>query len=115
MQSPAIIPFTITHRFPKEFYTLVAEALIVMAAFSAVIGGMWLFRWWVVRWVTMAYAAGRVLRVGIYYSAGVASGVGSGLSGSTQAILMVYCCIDLLIFGYLAFYPGVKLAFEKTY
>jgi|HubBroStandDraft_1064217.scaffolds.fasta_scaffold142227_2 hypothetical protein len=41
--------------------------------------------------------------------------VGSNLSGDGQAILIFSSFIDLLIFGYLAFYPRVKQAFEKTY
>ena len=111
----AIIPFALSYRHPELFVRLVGEACIFMAAVSAVVGGMWVFRSWKIRWVTMAYAGGRVLRAGVYYFAGVASGVASTLSPSAQAIVIVNCCINVLIFCYLAFYPGVKQAFEKQY
>jgi hypothetical protein len=114
-QSPNMIPFTISHRLPREFYILVAEALIVMGVFSAVVGVLWVFRWWVIRWVTMCYAGGMVVRTGIHYFAGVASGVGSELSGSQSAFVLFSCALNSIIFCYLAFYPGVKEAFEKPY
>jgi len=114
-ESPAIIPFAISHRFPTEYYTLVAEALIVMGFFSAVVGVMWVFRWWVIRWVTMAYAGGMVARTAVVYSAGVVSGTGSNLSGDQAAVLLFSCLVNSIIFCYLAFYPGVKEAFEKPF
>jgi hypothetical protein len=112
---PSFIPFTITRRHPEIFTKLVGEAFMVMAAISLWVSILWVFRSWKIRWVTMAYAGGRVLRRCVYLFAGVASGVGSGLSPASQTIVIFSCCIDALIFGYLAFYPGVKQAFEKTY
>jgi hypothetical protein len=113
--SRAFIPFAISHRHPEIYVKLVGQALLFMAAISVVVGVMWVLRSWRIRWITMAYALGRVLRTGIYLFAGVASGVGTNLPGDAQAILIFSSCIDILIFGYLAFYPGVKQAFEKTY
>ena len=129
MQSPAIIPFAIGNGLPREFATLIAEALIVMGVFSIVITVMWIVRFWWIRWVAMCYAGGMVARECIYYFAGVASGVGGGYTSVTGAalgmgtgytpeqrfILTIECAMNLLIFCYLAFYPGVKLAFEKHY
>jgi hypothetical protein len=111
--SGAMIPFTITHRHPEMFVKLVGEAMLVTAGISVVVGGMWLFRSWKIRWITMAYSGGMVLRAGVHYFAGVASGVGSGLSADQAAVLVFGCIINSLIFCYLAFYPGVKEAFEK--
>jgi hypothetical protein len=105
----------VSQRKPEEFVTLVGQATLFMAAISTVVGLMWVFRSWKIRWITMAYALGRVLRVGVYYFAGAASGVGSGLSPAFETLVLFSCCINLLIFGYLAFYPGVEQAFEKRY
>ncbi|MFZ0305937.1 MAG: hypothetical protein WAL75_24845 [Terracidiphilus sp.] len=113
--SGVIIPFTITHRHPEMFVRLVGEAMLVTAALSVVVGGMWLFRSWKIRWITMAYAGGMVLRGGVHYFAGVVSGVGSGLTADQDTILFFGCVINSLIFCYLAFYPGVKEAFEKPF
>jgi hypothetical protein len=113
--SGSIIPFTISHRHPEIYVRLVGQALLFSAAVSVVVGGMWLFRSWKIRWITMAYAGGLVLRAGIYYFAGVASGVGTGLSEDQTSILLLGCFINAIVFGYLAFYPGVKEAFEKPF
>ncbi len=113
--SGVMVPFAITHRQPEMFVKLLGEALVVSAGLSLVVGVLWLFRWWVIRWVTMCYAGGMVVRVGIHYFAGAVSGVGSGLSADQAAILFFGCAVNAIIFGYLAFYPGVKEAFEKPF
>lgn len=113
--SGVMVPFTITHRHPEMYVKLVGEALLVTAGLSVIVGALWLFRSWKIRWVTMAYAGGMVVRTGIHYFAGVASGVGSEFSGSQTAFVLFGCAINSLIFCYLAFYPGVKEAFEKPF
>jgi hypothetical protein len=113
--SGVLIPFTITHRHPEMFVKLVGEAMLVTAGLSVVVGVFWLLRSWKIRWVTMAYAGGMVLRTGVHYFAGVASGVGSELSGSQATFVLFACAINSLIFCYLAFYPGVKEAFERPF
>jgi hypothetical protein len=113
--SGVMVPFTITHRHPEMYVKLVGEALLVTAGFSVIVGALWLFRSWKIRWVTMAYAGGMVVRTGIHYFAGVASGVGSELSGSQATFVLFGCAVNSLIFCYLAFYPGVKEAFEKPF
>ena len=113
--SGVIIPFTITHRHPEMFVRLVGEAMLVTSALSVVVGVMWLLRSWKIRWITMAYAGGMVLRAGVHYFAGVVSGVGSGLPAGQDTILLFGCAINSIIFCYLAFYPGVKEAFEKPF
>ena len=132
--SGVMIPFTITHRHPEIFVKLVGEALLAVAALSLVVGVLWLVRWWVIRWVTMAYAGGMVLRVAIRYFAGAAAGMHGGPLGSEAysagaysglamglssdqitAVVFFSCAVNLIIFCYLAFYPGVKEAFEKIY
>ncbi len=113
--SGAMIPFTITHRHPEMFVRLVGEAMLVTAGLSVVVGGMWLFRSWKIRWITMAYAGGMVVRTAVHYFAGAASGVGSELTGDQSAIVFCGCAINTLVFCYLAFYPGVKEAFEKPF
>jgi hypothetical protein len=113
--SGVLIPFTITHRHPEMFVKLVGEAMVVTAILSLGVGIMWLLRSWKIRWITMAYAGGMVLRTSVHYFAGAASGVGSGLSPDLTAIVIFGCAINTLVFCYLAFYPGVKEAFEKPY
>jgi hypothetical protein len=132
--SGVMVPFSISHRHPEMFVKLVGEALLVVAGLSLIVGILWLVRWWVIRWVTMCYAGGMVLRVAIRYFAGAAAGVHTGPLGSEAysagafsglamgfssdeitALLFFSCAINLIIFGYLAFYPGVKQAFERTY
>jgi hypothetical protein len=113
--SGSIIPFTISHRHPEIYVRLLGQAFLFLAGVSVVVGGMWVFRSWKIRWITMAYAGGMVLRAGIYYLAGLASGVGSSLSGNQTSILLLGCFINAIVFGYLASYPGVKAAFEKPF
>lgn len=113
--SGVMIPFTISHRGAEMYVRLIGQALLFSAAVSAVVGGMWLFRSWKIRWITMAYAGGMVLRACVQYLAGVASGVGSGLSADQTTILLFGCCVNTIVFCYLAFYPGVKEAFEKPF
>lgn len=113
--SGVLIPFTITHRHPEEFVKLVGEAMLVTAGISVVVGVMWLIRSWKIRWVTMAYAGGMVLRTAVHYFAGAASGVGSELTGNQSTVVIFGCIVNTLIFCYLAFYPGVKEAFEKPF
>jgi len=113
--SGVMVPFTITHRQPEMFVKLLGEAMLVTAGLSVVVGVMWLLRSWKIRWITMAYSGGMVVRVGIHYFAGAASGVGSGLSADQSAILFFGCAFNAIIFAYLAFYPGVKEAFEKPF
>jgi hypothetical protein len=130
--SGLMIPFPIAHRQPREFVIMVGDALLAFAALSLIIGILWLVRWWIIRWVTMCYAGGMVLRVAIKFFAGAASGVHTGPLGTNlvgggrfsglamglssdeiTTALLLSCAINLLIFCYLAFYPGVKEAFEK--
>jgi hypothetical protein len=130
--SGILVPFTVSHRHPEMFVKLIGEALLVLATISLVVGILWLVRWWVIRWVTMCYSGGMVLRIVIRNFAGAAAGVHTGplgnqiyYSGSTSgimmglssdeitAVLLFTCALNLLIFCYLAFYPGVSEAFEK--
>lgn len=130
--SDVLVPFSVSQRHPEMFVKLIGQALLVLAALSLIVGIMWLVRWWVVRWVTMCYAGGMVLRFGIKFFAGAASGVHTGPLGTNMvgggrfsglamglssdemtAALLLSCAINLLIFCYLAFYPGVSEAFEK--
>jgi hypothetical protein len=111
--SGVLVPFAISHRHPEQFVKLMGEAMLVTAGFSVVVGVLWLLRSWKIRWVTMAYAGGMVVRTAIHYFAGAASGVGSELTGSQATFVLFACAVNSIIFCYLAFYPGVKEAFEK--
>jgi len=106
--SSFLVPFRM-HRVQGAIpIQLFAEALLVTAIFSVVIGGMWLARYWRIRWVTMCYAGGSAARTLIYMITGA---IGAITPDQKQALL-AGCAINLLIFCYLAFYPGVEQAFE---
>jgi hypothetical protein len=132
--SGVMVPFTVNQRQPEMFVKLVGEAMLAVAVLSLLVGILWLVRWWVIRWVTMCYSGGMVLRVAIRYFAGAAAGIHGGPLGSQAysagaysglamglssdqitAMLFFSCAINLIIFSYLAFYPGVKEAFEKSF
>ena len=74
---------------------------------------MWLFGSWKIRWVTMFYAGAFVVKAGISYFAGLASGVGSRLPAGETPILLLSLALNTFIFLYLAFWPDVKAHFEE--
>jgi hypothetical protein len=93
------------------------EQVMVYLGFTSivttVVGCMWLFGSWKVRWVTMFYAGAFVAKAGISYFAGLASGVGSQLPAGETPILLLSLTLNLFIFLYLAFWPDVKAHFEE--
>lgn len=87
--------------------------LLIAAVGTAVVGFMWLFGSWKVRWITMFYAGAFVAKAGINYFAGVASGVGSQLPPGETPTLLFSLALNLFIFLYLASWPGVKEFFKE--
>ncbi len=108
--SSLLVPFRMHRANGLIPVSLFAEALIATAIISVVIGGMWLARYWRIRWVTMFYAGASAARTLIYVVAGV---VGTITPDQRQALL-AGCAVNILIFCYLAFYPGVEQAFEDN-
>jgi len=107
--SSLLVPFRM-HRMQGMIpVQLFAEALVVTAIISVVVGGMWLARYWRIRWITMFYAGGSAARTIIY----VVTGAIGTITPEQKQALMAGCAINLLIFCYLAFYPGVEQAFES--
>ena len=80
---------------------------------TTVVAVMWLLRSWKIRWITMFYAGAFVAKIGINYFAEMASGVGNQLPPGEIPILMFSFTLNLFIFLYLAFWPGVKDYFEE--
>ena len=79
---------------------------------SVVIGGMFLALYWRVRWAVICMSGYTLSRIFIVIAV---NQVGSSvpLSGGQQYYLFVNAVVNLLIFCYMAFYPGVAQAFEK--
>ncbi|HVU48767.1 MAG TPA: hypothetical protein VHD85_21750 [Terracidiphilus sp.] len=91
---------------------LFAEALAATAILSVVVGGMWLARYWRIRWITMFYAGASAARTLIYVVTGAAGGLTGVITPEQKQAMLAGCAVNILIFCYLAFYPGVEQAFE---
>ena len=91
---------------------LFAEGLVATAVLSLVVGGMWLARYWRIRWITMFYAGASTARTLIYIVTGAAGGLSGVITPEQKQTMLAGCAVNLLIFCYLAFYPGVDQAFE---
>jgi hypothetical protein len=87
--------------------------LFAMAVMTSVVAFMWWNRSWKVRWFAMAYAGGFCLKAGVNLFAGWASGVGNQMSPSQMSSLVLAIVSNGLIFGYLAFWPGVEEWFKE--
>jgi cation transport ATPase len=87
--------------------------LLIATVLTAVVGFMWWNRSWKVRWITMFYAGAMVARVGVYFFAAWASGLGSQLPPDVMPTLMFAITVNSFVFCYLAFWPGVKEWFEE--
>ncbi len=87
--------------------------LFILAAATTVVGFMWWNHSWKVRWVAMFYAGGMVAKTGVGLFAGWASGAGVRMPPAAMQTLTVAMGVNLLIFCYLAFWPGVTEWFEE--
>jgi hypothetical protein len=89
---------------------LLAEAFFVMAMASASVGVMWMVRFRPVRWVTLCYAGGSLMRCAYYflYNQGAAA-----LTLRQTQVWLALSAIDALIFCYVAFYAGIERVFDE--
>jgi hypothetical protein len=87
----------------------------VFAFLFAFIGWKWLDRYWWIRWVAMFLSGAFALRIlGFIVADRVSAAHGKILPWATELELSVIVAFNLLICGYLAFYPGVAEAFKET-
>lgn len=93
-----------------------AEAEFFIFAFLfAFIGWKWIDRYWWIRWVAMFLSGALAARILVFILADRASEAhGKFLQTGTEIELGVIAAFNLLICGYLAFYPGVAEAFNET-
>jgi hypothetical protein len=91
---------------------MLAEAFFAMAMVSATIGVMWLVRYRPVRWLTLGYAGGELLRFAYYFLSD--KGVhATELTLRQSQVWLAVSFLDTLIFCYLAFYSGVGQIFNN--
>ncbi len=110
----AITDFLSTHfdSVPRE---ISPEAVFyISAGFYGLIGWRWYSKDWRARWVAMFFAGATVARTVVLLLADRASGVDTPLTPGKQFALMASSTFNLLIFLYLAFYPGMDQAFRET-
>jgi hypothetical protein len=93
-----------------------AEAeFFVFAFLFAFVGWRWMSRDWRIRWITMFLCGALAARILIFMLADRATaGHGKILRLETELELTAVVIFNLLICGYLAFYPGMAEAFKET-
>jgi hypothetical protein len=109
-----LVPFTITGTEAAPLINLLAETFFILSIVSAVIGVMWLMRSPVIRWITMCYTGALLARTALYFVAIGATAPWVLLSLHQKQVLLTGAVVNLLIFGYMAFYPGVEQASESA-
>lgn len=86
--------------------------LLVGLMYSAV-AWKWLTRFWLARWGTMFLAGASILKTAINLLADRAAGVDTPFTATQIQALFLSAALNLAIFLYLAFSPGVAEAFEE--
>lgn len=102
-----VAPIQIPATQAAPLINLLAESFFVLSIASAVVGGMWLMRRRTVRWVTLCFAGASLVRTVLYFAS-----IGEVvprvlLSLHQKELLITGAVINLLIFGYVAFLPGL--------
>jgi hypothetical protein len=105
------LPAGATEGVPLD--NMLAEAFFVMAMLSATIGVMWLVRFRPVRWITLAYAGGAVVRCAYYFLNQKGAAHATWLAFRQDQVWLAAAGIDALIFCYVAFYSGVGRIFDN--
>jgi hypothetical protein len=89
-------------------------AFFLLTALFGYIAFRWLRRDWRARWALMFASGASVARTLIYFFADRAAGAPTHLSPQVQQAVAVSLVVNLFIFSYLAFYPGMDQAFKET-
>lgn len=84
----------------------------------------WIVRHWLARWALMFLAGATAIKVilavalpdaSLYVLGGIPVGNPIPLSSLQLGLLVVSACLNLTIFFYLMFYPGVEKTFERPF
>ena len=85
---------------------------------SALLYGLTAWRWysrdWRARWFVMFLSGATAVKMLGNYAADRASGFPTPMSSAQQVSLFMTIAVNLIICGYLAFYPGMAQAFKET-
>jgi len=102
--------------FGSRFAHIPAEVMFLIFGFLfAFIGWRWYARDWRARWIAMFLSGAAAARTMILIVADkLPSDHGQVLSVDMQMELIANVGLNLLICGYLAFYPGMAQAFKET-
>lgn len=97
---------------PKQ---MPAEAVFYLSAFLyGLMAWRWATRDWRVRWVVMFLSGATALKMSWNFVADRLAGGIIPFTPAQEVSLMMSVVINLLICGYLAFYPGMAEAFKET-
>jgi hypothetical protein len=105
--SRILMPFQISATAAAPLINLIAETFFVLSIVSAILGTLWLKRSAAVRWITLCYAGLSLTRTVLYFVAIGNLVTKTVLTTNQTAVLLAGAVINLLIFGYVAFFPGV--------
>jgi hypothetical protein len=98
--------------WPKQ---MPAEAVFYVSAF---LYGLTAWRWatrdWRARWVVMFMSGATALKMLANFASDRAVGTPTPMTPSQQLSFTMSVGVNLLICGYLAFYPGMEHAFKET-
>ena len=89
-----------------------AETFFVLSIVSAILGSLWLMRSTLVRWITLCYAGLSLTRTVLYFVALGDLVTKTVLTTNQTAVLLTGAVVNVLIFGYAAFFSGVN---EETH
>jgi hypothetical protein len=109
----AVVPFPpgVVEGVPLD--NMLAETFFVLAMLSATIGVMWLVRFRPVRWITLCYAGGAVVRCAYSFLAERGTAHATVLALRQDQIWLAASIVDALIFCYVAFYSGAERVFDN--
>jgi hypothetical protein len=111
----SLVPFTLYEAGGRVAADLLAEAMVATAILSIIVSVMWFIRYWRIRWITMFYAGVSLFRTVLYFATDKAAGLTTTLRSDQKEALTIACAVNLFVFCYLAFYPGVAQAFEERH
>jgi hypothetical protein len=98
--------------YPKQ---IPPEAMFFIFAFLyGFIGWRWYTRDWRARWVAMFMSGATAVKMMVNFAADHAVGNPTPMTDTQKSALMLSIVVNLLISGYLAFYPGMEQAFKET-
>ena len=86
----------------------------VTALFYAVMAWRWYSRDWRVRWALMFISGATAAKMLVNFAADRAAGNPIPMTQGQEQVLLLSVGVNLLICGYLAFYPGMAQAFKET-